>query len=90
MARLARPLFSSVARGTVAQCLTYRRGTVHPCIMGYHEHPINWTPAKIKQAQSWKAKCNQWRALSQEDKDYWSSQAPAPLTGFNLFMQQGG
>lgn len=90
MAILDGPLFGDEARGTVNQVLTFKRSAVHPSVGVHVEHVVNWTPAKVAQAVLWKDLCNQWRALSFSDKEWWNSIAPGALTGFNCFMQFKG
>lgn len=90
MAILVDPLFSEEARGQVAKVAVFKRAKIHPVFCGFFYHPINWTPAKMEQAQSWKTLCNQWRALSSTVRASWRGGAPGVLTGFNYFMQQKG
>jgi len=90
MAILSKPLYSDEARGTVSQLLTFKRSSVHPVLCAFTDHPVNWTPAKIAQAVSWKLLCNSWRALSFSEQAIWRSIAPGVLTGFNYFMQLSG
>jgi len=90
MAILVDPLFSDEARGQVAKVAVFKRGAVHPVFAGFSYHPMNWTPAKVAQAQTWKALCTGWRALPAADKVVWAEAAPGVLTGFNYFMQLKG
>lgn len=90
MAILTHPLFSDVARGSVGRLITYKRNPRNPIACAFTDHSVNWTPAKIAQAQSFKSLCNQWRALSGEDRAAWSASAPGVLTGFNYFIQCNG
>lgn len=90
MAILKEPLFSEEARGTIAQLITFKRSNVHPIASQFSYHPVNWTPAKIAQANAWKILCNAWRALPDSVKSTWRKGAPGVLTGFNYFMQLKG
>ena len=90
MAILKEPLFSDEARGQVAQVAVFKRAKVHPVFCAFSYHRLNWSAAKLSQARAWKALCNQWRALSDVDQEYWRAGAPGVLTGFNYFMQRKG
>lgn len=90
MAILKDPLFSEEARGQVAKALVFKRGIFHPIVSAHFFHPVNWTPAKLAQAQLWRSLCDSWRSLTVSEQSFWSSLAPGVLTGFNYFMQLGG
>lgn len=90
MAILLDPLFGEEARGQVAKTMVFKRSAVHPVLCAFSYHRVNWTPAKIAQATTWKTLCNAWRALSQPHQAEWRRQAPGVLTGFNYFMQHAG
>jgi len=91
MAILLEPLFSDEARGTIGQVITFKRPYLfHPIVSQPAFHPVNWTQAKINQASSWKALCNQWRSLTDQQQSYCRDIAPGVLTGFNYFMQCKG
>ncbi|MBA7670426.1 hypothetical protein ES703_78572 [subsurface metagenome] len=90
MSILVDPLFSDEARGQVAKVGVFKRSKVHPVFCAFSYHRVNWTPDKIAQADIWKALCNQWRSLTDQDQAYWRDIAPGVLTGFNYFMQCKG
>ena len=90
MAILTDPLFSEEARGQIAKVAVFKRAAVHPVFCAYSYHRVNWSASKLAQAHSWKSLCDQWRALDDDDQDYWRDKATGVLTGFNYFMQCKG
>lgn len=90
MAILYNPLFSDEARGTVAQCITFKRGVFHPIARFCSYTPTRWTSSRIASSELFLSLCSSWRALSPYEKQSWSSIAPGVLTGFNYFIKCGG
>lgn len=90
MAILKDPLFADEARGKVADVCVFKRGIFHPILSAHFYHPVNWTPANVSRAKSWRSLCDSWRALTDLERSIWSSIAPGVLTGFNYFMQLSG
>lgn len=89
MAKLTNPLFSFLARGTLAKALTFRRRGGQ-AIAGKPPHPQDAnSPAQKAWRPMYKACTVLWHLLSPLEKQAWESQGTARhMTGFAYYMSQ--
>jgi hypothetical protein len=87
MAKLERPLYGSEATGTFARVLAFRKTTTFGSVA---KIPINTCPASPLQAAQrtrYAAASRAWHALSNDDRNFYITNHPIGLTGFNFFLR---
>lgn len=84
---LDNPLFGDEASGTVNTGIIYSNQWGWPIARAPRAPVFQRTPAQDETRSSFALAIAAWKILAEADKQAWRIRAPAPLTGFNLFLK---
>ena len=94
MAKIGAPLMSIDARGNIAKGMLQFRGGLQG-VHAYRPTPIDHkknpaSPAQAQQRNLYRQALNQWRDLSEIEREEWGQVAaahPEPMSGWNLYIR---
>jgi len=86
MAKVERPLFSDEATGRIGMAISFKKGAVWDSIIPQFYRKQAPSPALQNQRNKYKAACDDWNLLSDDDKQYYKDNAPTGRTGFQYYL----
>jgi len=88
MAKVAGPLFSMEASGSISKGITYSRWRGINYVRQWFKPQNPRSELQVAQRQRMIDAVKDYHALSTENKAAWDSAAPAPLSGFNYYVKK--
>jgi len=86
MARVTQPLYGSSASGSLGELMTFTNQWETAVVRSYRTTPVAVSVDQAAQRALFAAAVLLWRLLDLPAQDQWAARAPAPLTGYNLFI----
>jgi hypothetical protein len=90
MAKVAGPLYSERATGSIGRVLTFRHDGVNTTINKMPKSRVMTAPAVLRQQKHFKALVKQWNALTKRQRGLWAYHSPKNMGGWAYFLSVNG